>query len=459
MTGSAMKILPVLILLAAGLLTGCHWKSGNKLASETAEPDRKTVEAEIALIQDYLDKGREDDALKAAETFLENRPTVPEREEAMLLAARAEMARGYYYNAYEWLERQLSNYPGGTHSQQALDMEYQIAEAYLQGRKRKALKIFRLPAEEDGLVILGKIPQHAPSTAIAEKSLIRIADQHWSKDRWAKAADAYDDYLSLFPKGSKAEYAMFQAARATYASYRGANYDDTPLIDAEQRFMAYRKQFPREAEKNRVDDILNDITDKHAAKLYTTATFYERIGKGPSARYCYKQLADKYPNSEYAAKARAALQKLGETKTEPDSLSRPLPEKMTKTEESSQVAAVDQSAGSGRADSSAEPENISQNPDAGSGAEAVSTEAKEDKPAEEKKEKPIYLEELTREPEEGRADYTDESDKPSATSRPDSTGKTPEADTPDEEKPTENETNEPIHEESAPESEEGRADA
>ncbi len=481
MTASAIRNLPILFLLAAGLLAGCNWRAGNKPASETVAQDPKTVEADVALIREYLEKGKEDDAIKAAEKFLENHPDAPEREEVMMLAAKAEMARGYYYNAYEFLERQLSNYPGGTLSEQALNMEYQIAEAYLQGRKRKALKIFRLPAEEDGLVIMGKIPQHAPSTAMAEKALIRIADQHWSKERWTKAADAYDDYLSLFPKGSQAEYAMFQAARATYASYRGEKYDDTPLIDAEQRFLAYRRQFPQEAAKNRVDGILGDIADSRAAKLYYTASFYERTDKRPSARYYYEQLAEKYPNSDYAVKARTALRRLGDVKAEPDSLSRPLAEKVKKAEEPSQAASTDQS-DDNRADFTNEPGDVSQNPASDTGVETVQAEAADDNPAETKKEKPIYLEELMPQPEEtradqkdsvegpaasqpqeGRADCTDEAGEPSATSEPESAGgteeETPPADTSTDKKPAENEKIEPIHEESTTQPEEGRADA
>ncbi len=314
----------VLVFLAWPVRAEEHeWKDGKWIP--VAAPAEGTPAGELALIRQHIADGKERKAIKAVKKYIKNHPDSDAIEEAMLLAGQAEMNRGQYYRAYEWLERQLSRYPGGPLCRRALAREYQIAEAYLAGRKRKVLKIFRVSGEDDALHILARIIEHAPGTAMAEKSLMRIADHYWSRQKWAEAADAYDGYLAIFGKSGRAEYATLQAARAMYASFNGVSFDETPLIDAEQRFLAYAEQFPAAARENNVAGILAGIAEKRAEKIFSTAAFYERTKRPASAVFCYKQVAEKYPKSLWAAQANEALGRLGEIKeiNEPPKPQRP----------------------------------------------------------------------------------------------------------------------------------------
>jgi outer membrane assembly lipoprotein YfiO len=282
-----------------------------------AKPDEGTPAGQIALIRRRIDDGKERKAISLAKKFLEQHPDSPLREEAMMLAGRAEFRREHYYQAYEWYEKQLDNYPNGEYFQRAINREYEIAEAFLGGAKRISLGIFRLPAKEEGLMILRRITEHAPATKLARRAQMRIADHHYDNRNWDEAVEAYDQYLELYPKSEGARQAMLRAAQARFDSYRGPRWDDTPLVEAETRFTQFLTAHPGPASRHGVRRTLDTIEVLRAEKLHHTARFYERVGRKSPAVFYYRKTIDRYPDTEWADAARGRLGKLG-ADVEPD---------------------------------------------------------------------------------------------------------------------------------------------
>ena len=229
----------------------------------------------------------------------------------MLLAGEAEMARDRYYQAYEWFERQLANYPNGQYYQRALNREYAIADAFLEGKPRIALGFIRLPAQPEGLMILDRIVEHAPASVLAEKALLRKADYHVNRKEWDEAREAFDRFLELFPKSARAPEAAFSAAQAMLGSYKGPSHDPTPLAEAQSRFEVIQREYPELAARRDVARTLQTIRELRAQKDYDTARFYERVGKKGPAKFYYRQVRRQYPGSDYAEKAAKRLEKLG----------------------------------------------------------------------------------------------------------------------------------------------------
>jgi len=306
----AIVVLGLLAASAAPLSADEYeWKDGKWVRLPAAVEG--TAGGELSIVRKHLAEHRPKKALKAAKKFLKDYPDSPSREEAMLLAGQAQMDSGRYYQAYLWFEKLLTEYGGGRFSQRALRREFEIAEAFLGGRKRRLWGFIRISGQEDGLEILSRVAEHAPATQLAQKAMLRIADHYYSSARYAEAADAYEQFLKLFGKSDRAPYAMLQSARAVYATFRGVKFDDTPLVEAEHRFGTFARQYPRAAKKANVGQILREIAETHAEKLFESARFYERTARAKSAAFYYKQVMDKYPQSRWAAKARQALARLG----------------------------------------------------------------------------------------------------------------------------------------------------
>ena len=285
-----------------------EWKDGQWVRQAAAQEG--TATGELSLIRQAVETGHRNDAVHGAKKFQKRYPDAPQLEEVLFLAGEGEFRAGRYYQAFEWYERQLNAHPSGELSERALKREFDVAELFLAGKKRVVLKFLWLPAEDEGLEILQRIPEHVPGTTLAEKALLRVGDHQFAMRRWEDAAQAYDHYLELFGKWPRAEYAMLQSCRATHNQYRGPQYDDTPLLEARQRYKNFQTQFPQAARNANVPATQESIANALAQKMFTTAAFYQRTHQPQPASYYYRLVIDQYPDSPAAGEAYAALNSL-----------------------------------------------------------------------------------------------------------------------------------------------------
>ena len=278
---------------------------------KSVPPAKGTPAGELAMIRNLIREGRNVAAVSAADKFLKAYPDSPLREEAMMLAGQAEINRDRYFQAYEWYKRQWEEYPNGQYAERTLQREFQIAEAFLKGKKRIVAYILYLPARQDGLDILNRIVEQAPGSTLAEMSLLRIAEDHFGHAEYTEAAAAYDRHIELFSKSPKVREASLQAALATHLSWRGVEFDPTPLIEAQQRYRNFNEQYPQTAGKANVPTTLRRIETQRAGEEFNTAKFYERTGHRQAAAYYYRRVENQYPNTDYALRAQAAIKALG----------------------------------------------------------------------------------------------------------------------------------------------------
>ncbi len=285
------------------------WNGTEWVSPAPAEPG--TPEGDLAMLREMIENGRNKTVVRAVERFLVSHGESPACEEAMNLAGQAMMNRGRYWEAYQWFERQISTYPNGAFFERALDREYRIADAFINGRKRRAMKIFRVPAEEDGIDMLLRIATHTPGTPLAQRALIRVADYHFSRAEYPEAIGAYEDIVKSHPLSEHRKYAMLQVARSYLLNFKGVAWDATPLLNARQRYTLFAQAYPRDAEKENVAGILDEIRLALAHKAYQTARFYERTHDPRAAAYYYHRVMQEYPETHWAHSARGRLDRLG----------------------------------------------------------------------------------------------------------------------------------------------------
>ena len=125
------------------------WNGTEWVSPKPAEPG--TPEGDLVVLRQMVADGQNKRVVKMVEEFLVSHGDSPACEEAMNLAGQSLINRGRYWDAYKWYERQISTYPNGAFFERALDREYLIADAFVNGRKRRAMKIFRVSADLDGV--------------------------------------------------------------------------------------------------------------------------------------------------------------------------------------------------------------------------------------------------------------------------------------------------------------------
>ena len=280
---------------------------------DSAAPAEGSPPGELALIRKKLRDGKNRQAFKRAKKFVRTYPDDPGTEEALCLAGEAQLARGRYWSAHDWYEKQISRFPMGELLSRALVRQAAIADAFLAGRKRRVWGIFRLGAKQEGVMIHERIIDRVPGTKLAEQSLMSVGDHQFAQKQWEEAAYTYQRHQELFRGRYRSQEAEFKAAQATYRNFRGVDHDDTPLVEAEQRFNAFAARYPQTLRGRRARDAADEIRRIRARKDYDTARFYARIGRQEPARLYYRQVVDLYDDTVWAENSREALSRLGES--------------------------------------------------------------------------------------------------------------------------------------------------
>ncbi|HPS53346.1 MAG TPA: outer membrane protein assembly factor BamD, partial [Phycisphaerae bacterium] len=289
------------------------WNGKNWVSQKP--PARGTPQGDINYIRELIEEGRYKTAIKEADVFLVNYAGTPACEEAMNLAGQACMDQGEYWAAYQRFEDQVAAYPNGAFFDRALDREYKIAEAFLNGRKRRALKILKLSAKDEGIDILLRISSHSPNSELGQRSLLRVADYHFNNRDYKDAINTYEDFEKQYPRSSRRAYAMLQTAKAYVNSYKGVSWDDTPLMDAKKKYEVFAAAYPRMAKQENVPEILKQIHEIRAHKVYNIADFYRRVHRPTAAVFYYQRTVDEFPGTEWAQTAREMLDMLAPDKT------------------------------------------------------------------------------------------------------------------------------------------------
>jgi outer membrane protein assembly factor BamD (BamD/ComL family) len=307
------------VAAASGLCAGAEetehvWKNGKWVAAP--KPAEGTPEGELALVRMHLNKDDPKKASKAVKKFLASYPNDSRREEIMMLAGQAAMDRGRYSDANDRFNEQMDQYRNGVFYDRAVQRQYEIADAFLQGRKRRAAWVFKVSAVDKGIDILNAIADRVPGTVVAEKALLRVANYHYDARQLVQAVEAYDHYIKTFPQSPRKRmgHAMLRAARARYAQYRGDAFDDTPLTDAQERFMIYRDRYTEDANKANVPMVLSQIRNALVQRYFASAKFYKRVGRKRAAIFYYKKVVaqdSKDSQSHWTRRAESELRSLG----------------------------------------------------------------------------------------------------------------------------------------------------
>jgi len=287
-----------------------EWVDGQWTPAATRE--FSTPEGMLAWIRQYADRHQNALVISTTRRFLKTFPGDPRSEEAMLLSGEAEMRRGRFWQAYTWFERQLDAWSAGEFSARALQRQFEVGQAFLAGKWRLVWGFLPLPAKTDGIDILMKIVDRAPGSAIGEKSMMTVADFYFNRQEYVQAVQAYDRYQELFKSSPRLAYVTYRAALATFGTFHTVRHDETPLIDAEQRFTMFTKRFPRDAQAAQATTILVTIRDLRGQKAFETAEYYRKVGRAESAAMLYERAADNFADTAWGDRATAARAKLGD---------------------------------------------------------------------------------------------------------------------------------------------------
>jgi len=234
----------------------------------------------------------------------------PQFDRALFLMAEALYGYGDRVKSFYYLDELLDEYPESEYFTRALDKQYQIADAYLNGYKRRVLGLPLLHARDEAVEILFRIQSRSPNSRIAERSLLRTADFYFASKDYDFAADAYAAYLKSYSRSPNVPQVKLRRAYANLFQFRGRTFDPTPVLDARQQFVELQQEAPELAQAEDIASLITRIDDALAGKLVYTAEFYQRTHQPKAASYTWRDLAQRYPTAPQSDRARARIERL-----------------------------------------------------------------------------------------------------------------------------------------------------
>lgn len=309
-----------------GFLAGCllvasvGWADPRSFQYDSASGqwiEAQTRQAAQTLADPFLDRMQQlYDARQYAQVhdglvdWLKKNPKAPDRDRAILLLAQFYFINGDRMWCFFQCDELLENFPDSKLFFPALELQYRVADAFLNGFKKKFLGLPIQEMEDPALDMLFRIQERAPGSPIAERSLLRTADYYYRKSEFDLAADAYGAYLRIYPRGTEVARSRLRQAYSNFAQFRGPPYDATTLLDARTQFGQIQSQTPDLAREEGVEKFIERIDELLAAKIHWDADYYNRVGDLKGAVFLYRSLVQRFPNSKDAQAAKATLAKM-----------------------------------------------------------------------------------------------------------------------------------------------------
>ncbi len=272
----------------------------------TDAPDSAIPEARRQLVV-----GRPDRSEDLLEDWVAENPEAARYYEGVYLLAESHFEQGDYFKAYEYFEQVVEN-TGGELFNKALLREMDVARAFLSGKKRRLLGVFRISAYDEAIDILDRIWERVPGTRLAEEAVKLKADYYFETGELDLAQDEYVALARDFPAGRYTQLALLRAAEAAAASYPGTPFTDEALLEADERYRQVGDLFPAFARREGVDTRRDGIREQRAEKDLAIGQWYEKVGRRSAAGYYYRLVLEQWPGTLAATEAEVRLRGVGD---------------------------------------------------------------------------------------------------------------------------------------------------
>src|SRR4051812_18164322 len=186
-------------ILATSFLVAClaptlraappGWELRNGTWVPLVQPSAGTPEGQVAQMISDLRNKQSKTVVDNAKEWIKHNQKHPLMPQVLLLQGDAEILRGNKYASLYPYEDLLNNYPTSELYIPTLEREYAVADAFLNGYKRKFLGLRILPTTEDALELLDRIQDRQRGSAIAEQAGIRVADHYYNAGKFQEAID------------------------------------------------------------------------------------------------------------------------------------------------------------------------------------------------------------------------------------------------------------------------------
>ncbi len=214
---------------------------------------------------------------------------------------------GAAFTAYKQV---VEIYPFSQRFKDSIEREFLIAEEFFGGKRVELIGPIKMPALDKAIEIYEHLVQHAPYGEYADRAQMRLGECYIRQRRYEEANRAFQRVLDEYPNSPLLEKAKFNVAFCARQLSLKASYDQSATDEAIGWYEKFIASHPNSELIPQAQESLKALKTIKADGLAQIARFYETQHKPAAAAVYYREIMEKYPDTEPAAQAVAKLKEM-----------------------------------------------------------------------------------------------------------------------------------------------------
>lgn len=275
----------------------------------------------VARIGEFVDTGQCKEIQRAFNQLKADFPEIagPNLNDLdLFIEAELLRCKGDFVKAGSSYGRFMDQFPDSKFYALALERQFRIATAFLAGRKRPILGIFKIRGYAEGVRIMESITYRLSlrdPEGIGTKAAVAVAQSYQDRKLFDEAYHRWAEIHDQHRTNTLGRQALLNMAQCSQALYRGHQYDTSDLIgrplnpesyynSSKSCYLKFKQQYPEDSDEFQIERKLNEIDERLALKQFEIGRYYQERGNMLSANLYYKMVLNRWPQTNIAAMAR-----------------------------------------------------------------------------------------------------------------------------------------------------------
>lgn len=283
-------------------------ESGKWENPKYAAKDMPEEQLEYAL--GFYEKGNLKSSFKEFKKLVKHFPLSKEASTAQYYIGRILQDMDRQYEAFKAYQKVIDLYPYTELVDDVVEREFKIGELFFTGRKIRVLGPLKVPAMDKAIEIFKTVTDNAPYGKYADKAMFNTGVAYRHITDYDNAILTFKELIDKYPDSVVIDKARYQLAECSKLLSLKPDYDQTPTVVARKEFEDFVVKHPDSAISSNAKEVIDKLKSKEAENAYKTAQFYEARHKPESAVIYYKDIIQKYADTEWAPKAQERINEI-----------------------------------------------------------------------------------------------------------------------------------------------------
>jgi hypothetical protein len=312
-------VLAALFCCTAATAATYRLKDGQRWQSVASEPREEYVHA-VTELKDIVRSG-DTEAVKAALAQLKEAfPQYVGPDLDMFIEGELQYWKNHYARSMAKFEKLLKDSPGSEFAQPAMEREFDIGQAYLEGRKKKILGFINISGHAEGVEIMERLSDRdglEDPDGVGLRAAVAVAESYEARAEYLEAYLKWSEIASYWETGPIAKRALFRMAANNLAAYNAhptekqPRFDASKLTTARTYFERFQVRYPEDAKRLEIAQRIAEIDEQMAQKQLYVGQYYDRVGKTGAANFYFKMVVENWPTTAAAETAKTSLEASG----------------------------------------------------------------------------------------------------------------------------------------------------